>query len=145
VRTDDAWGLEWGSVHEAAHAVVAHYFHLEVKLLTMEFARVRYPRSKAPQDDASMMQLIVSAAGDAAAQRFSNWTGTGSADDELERQRLAELGADSRRIEELMRVARETADALVQQLEAEILTVAKALRERRSLTGRDIEALLSDS
>jgi hypothetical protein len=140
VALPDDWDSIWGSVHESAHAVVARYFYLDVTSVTMTCTRVRHRRSIAPDDDASMMQLIVSAAGNAATDLFLNWTDTGG-DEELSRQRLRKLGADDAQISRLLQTARATAYSLVPTLKAQILAVAAVLREHRTLTQFDVDAV----
>jgi hypothetical protein len=45
---DTTWDDYWGSIHEAAHAVVARHLGYDVTLLTMTVARVRHRRDYRP-------------------------------------------------------------------------------------------------
>jgi hypothetical protein len=84
----------------------------------------------------------VIAAGDAATSCFLNCTVTGAADDRLARMHLKKAGVGFWESRRLMRRARENALRCVQSLESEIFDVAEALREHRTLTQSQIDALL---
>jgi hypothetical protein len=136
------WEDHWGAIHEAAHAVVARYFGLTVHLVTMNAVYIEHCPYAAPDDDNSMECLIVYAAGDAATTCFLQWTGTGLADDQLSWKRLRGLGAGRWKARRLMRAARLESEHRVQALRDEIRLVADALRQRRVMSQRQIDALL---
>jgi hypothetical protein len=140
--SEKQWDVHWGSIHEAAHAVVARYFFVQVKFATLHSVHIRHRRARTPDDDDSMIYLIVSAAGNAATDCFYYWTNGAGDDVDLSRQHLRELGADEGQIDLLMQTARKAAYALVPTLEDKIFAVAAALRDKRILTQTDIDALL---
>jgi hypothetical protein len=136
------WESRWGSVHEAAHAVVARYFGMEVQIATMDFIRVLPRPYAAPDCDNSRESLIMSAAGDAATTAFLNWTGTDRGDNAISQRRLRDLGAGFFLRRRLMREARRAALVRVWALKYEIFAVADALRERRILSQGQIDAAM---
>jgi hypothetical protein len=137
-----SWADHWGAIHEAAHAVVARHFGMEVPLATMDFITVPHLPYLAPDCDNSRERLVMAAAGDAACTAFLNWTGTDHADNEISRKRLRVLGAGFFLRRRLMREARAAAMVRVWSLRGEILALADVLRERRVLSQRQIDAVL---
>jgi hypothetical protein len=137
------WDGYWGSIHEAAHAVVARHFGYDVPLLTMNFATIPHREYHLPSDRHSIERLLVSCAGDAATTVFLNWTATGTEDDRRSLARLRHLGAGFFRRRWLLRMAHEGAERLVRKLKPEIYAVAAALREHSTLSQQQIDALLS--
>ena len=125
------WDDYWGSIHEAAHAVVARHFGYPVPKLTMTYARIPHPRYDAPDDPDSIKRLLVSCAGNAATLAFLGYTKTGTQDDLMSLKRLRGLGAGFQLQRRLLRGARELAHELVLALRKEIYAVAKALRRDR--------------
>jgi hypothetical protein len=132
------WDDYWGSIHEAAHAVVARRFGYDVQLVTMTCATIpfRYKRRFGfrRNDRRSLERLLVSCAGDAATTVFLGFTATGTEDDRRSLRRLRRLGAGFFRRRWLLRMGQEGAERLVQTLKPQILAFAKALREHRELT-----------
>jgi hypothetical protein len=142
MRVTDDWENRWSSVHEAGHVCVARYFGLTVTLATMDRIFVSHRPCAAPDCDNSIESLIMFAAGDAATSAFLCWTGTGLTDDQISQDRLRALGAGFFLRRRLMREARQAALSRVWALKTEIFAVADALRERRVLSQRQIDALL---
>jgi len=134
--------MYWGSVHEAAHAVAARHFGLNVEIATMRRVRIPHLAYTSFDDQNSLNRLIVSAAGDAATSVLLGWTATGEGDDEGQRFRLRDLGADDATMTLLMRNARVGAEELVRLKRAAIFGVAKALREQKRLDEAEIDAAL---
>jgi hypothetical protein len=118
-----------GSIHEAAHAVVARHFGLRVELVTMNFVRVKHPRYRSADCRHSRERLIVSAAGDCATTQFLDWSGTGQLDMANSLYRLYDLGADVPTARQLWAEARAEACNLVPTLAREIFTLAAQLRD----------------
>jgi|HubBroStandDraft_1064217.scaffolds.fasta_scaffold14772_5 hypothetical protein len=137
-----SWTDHWAAINEAAHAVVARHFGMEVPLATLDFITVPHLPYTAPDCDNSKARLVMSAAGDVATTIFLRWTGTDHADNEISRKRLRGLGAGFFLRRRLMREARQAAFILVWALRGEILTVAGALRERRVMSQDQIDELL---
>jgi hypothetical protein len=140
----ETWEDRIASVHESAHACVARYFGMPIKLVTMDMVYIPHRPYAAPDCDNSIERLIVHAAGDAATSAFLCWTGTGITDDQLSRDRLRDLGAGFFQRRRLMREARGAAVCRVWSLKDEIYAVAQALRQRRTLTQSDIDCAIRD-
>jgi len=88
------------------------------------------------------MSNTMSAAGDAATTAFRNWTGIDTGDNAISERRLRGLGAGFFLRRRLMWEARAAAMVRVWALRGEILLVADALRERRAMSQRQIDAVL---
>jgi hypothetical protein len=138
------WADHRVSIHEAGHVAVAIYFGLRVQSATMGCVVIPSRPYRAPDDDNSIENLIVNAAGDAATTALLGWTGGGIGDDENSRRQLRDLGAGFFLRRRLMRQARWAALARVWSLKAEIFAVAAALRERRVMSQRQIDAVLRE-
>jgi hypothetical protein len=137
------WDDYWGSVHESAHAVTARYFGHELEQLTMWCASIPAQQCHAPNDRRSIEWLIISAAGDAATRIYFDWSELAPRTDYLRSVMfLLRRGAGPFRCRRLLRGAREKAEQLVQTLKPQILAVAAALREHRTLTQSEIDALI---
>jgi hypothetical protein len=139
---DIAWADRCISVHEAGHVCTARYFGLRTTLATMGCVYIPRRPYRAPDDADSMENLIVNAAGDAATTALLNWTGGDLGDVENSRRQLRDLGAGFFLRRRLMREARQAALVRVWSLKNEIYAVADALRARRVMSQRQIDALL---
>ncbi len=138
------WDDKWGSVHEAAHAVVALHFGLTVERATMTNVIIPHHRGYTRPGD-FFERLIVSESGDAATTLFLDYSDDASnrRHHELSMYRLTCLGADQQMAECLIEAAKCRALKLVPRLKPEILTLAQALRAHRTLSGDEIERALT--
>lgn len=131
----------WGSIHEAAHAVIARHLGLQVKLLTLRMARIPHAVYESAYGQRSFDRLAVAAAGDEATKLFLGWEQLKNpgGDDARSMERLHALGASEKQIDALMAEARDVARALCGKLRNEILNVAEELRTKRELSQSQID------
>jgi hypothetical protein len=130
------------AVHEASHCVLANYFGLKVRLATMGCVYVPHRLCRAPDDSASMEALTINAAGVAATACFLNYNDGDVGDMENSLKQLRHFGVGYSQARSLLATAREVAVRLAWDLKDEIFSVAHALREHRTLTQDQIDALL---
>lgn len=134
----------WGSVHESAHCVTARYFRLEVERATMDRVIIPHHRKYTGADD-FFERLIISESGDVATVCFLEYSDPDSVRQHhtISMRRLTVLGANTERARYLIEMSRRAAYDIVPRFEAEILTLAQALRRHRTMTGIDIERALA--